>query len=46
MYDKFLKFSFEIPDYLTCKITFEIMEEPYITPAGNTYEGSYLMEHI
>ena len=22
------------------------MEEPYITPAGNTYEGSYLMEHI
>lgn len=44
--EKEVNFQFDIPDYLMCKITFDIMEEPYITPAGNTYEGSYLLEHI
>jgi STIP1 homology and U-box containing protein 1 len=44
--EKFTKFPFEVPDHFCCKITFEIMEEPYITPAGNTYEGAYLMQHI
>jgi STIP1 family protein 1 len=46
MMEKFTKFPFEVPDHFCCKITFEIMEEPYITPAGNTYEGAYLMQHI
>jgi len=39
-------FDFEIPDYLTCKITMELMEEPVITESGITYEKAVLMEHL
>lgn len=31
------KIVFTIPDYLICKITFEIMEEPVVTDSGQTY---------
>lgn len=36
----------EIPDYLTCKITMEILKDPVITPSGITYEKSALLEHL
>lgn len=36
----------EIPDYLTCKITMEIFNDPVITPGGITYEKSALLEHL
>ena len=32
----------EIPDYLCCKITLELMEEPMVTDWGQTYEKSAL----
>jgi hypothetical protein len=28
---------FSIPDYLTCKITFDLMEDPVTTDSGQTY---------
>jgi STIP1 family protein 1 len=31
---------FQIPDYLVCKITLDIMEEPVTTDSGQTYERS------
>lgn len=36
----------EIPDYLTCKITMEILKDPVITPSGITYEKSAVLEHL
>lgn len=39
-------YDFTIPDHLVCRISFELMEEPLTTPAGNTYESSYLRAHI
>ena len=36
----------QIPDYLTCKITMEILKDPVITPSGITYEKSALLEHL
>ena len=36
----------EIPDYLTCKITMEVLKDPVITPSGITYEKSTLLEHL
>jgi STIP1 family protein 1 len=38
--------NFEIPDYLCCKITMELMEDPVITPAGITYEHKVVTEHF
>lgn len=35
-----------VPDNLCCKITMEIMEDPYITPAGITYEKEVLYNHF
>ena len=29
-----------------CPISTEIMKDPLITPAGNTYEGTYINSHI
>jgi STIP1 family protein 1 len=29
---------FSIPDYLQCRITLEIMEDPVMTDSGQTYE--------
>lgn len=40
------KILFTIPDYLICKITFEIMEDPVVTDSGQTYERSAIEEHI
>jgi hypothetical protein len=28
---------FSIPDYLTCRITLELMEDPVTTDSGQTY---------
>lgn len=36
----------EIPDYLLCKITFEPYIDPVITPSGQTYERSALLQHL
>jgi STIP1 family protein 1 len=38
--------DFTIPDYLVCKITFDLMEEPVTTTAGHSYEKEVLIEHI
>eukprot|EP00042_Codosiga_hollandica_P057737 m.858949 g.858949 ORF g.858949 m.858949 type:complete len:284 (+) comp59665_c0_seq5:933-1784(+) len=35
-----------IPDYVCCKISFEIMKDPVITPSGITYERSVIVEHL
>jgi len=35
-----------IPDYLCCKITLDLMEDPVTTSAGHTYDREPLMEHL
>lgn len=35
----------EIPDYLICKITLQLMEEPVLSEEGFTYEKKVLEEH-
>ncbi|CDJ67573.1 TPR domain-containing protein, putative [Eimeria necatrix] len=37
---------FEIPDFLTCRISMGLMDEPVITPSGITYEHKLLLEHL
>ncbi|KAK1428513.1 hypothetical protein QVD17_17348 [Tagetes erecta] len=36
----------DIPDYLRCKITLDILLDPVITPCGITYEKAALIQHI
>lgn len=36
----------EIPDYLCCKITLDILQDPVITPSGVSYERVALLEHL
>ncbi|XP_058097510.1 E3 ubiquitin-protein ligase CHIP [Magnolia sinica] len=36
----------EVPDYLCCKITFDIFRDPVITPSGVTYERAVLLDHL
>jgi len=36
----------EVPDYLLCRITDEIMEEPVILESGFTYERDKIIEHF
>jgi STIP1 family protein 1 len=36
----------DIPDYLTCKISYELMKEPVITPDGISYEKQIILEHF
>lgn len=36
----------EVPDYLCCKITLEILRDPVITTSGVTYERAVLLEHL
>ncbi|XP_077251569.1 E3 ubiquitin-protein ligase CHIP-like isoform X2 [Tasmannia lanceolata] len=36
----------EVPDYLCCKITFDIFRDPVITPSGITYERTALLHHL
>ncbi|XP_077224800.1 E3 ubiquitin-protein ligase CHIP-like isoform X1 [Tasmannia lanceolata] len=36
----------EVPDYLCCKITFDIFRDPVITPSGITYERAVLLNHL
>eukprot|EP01016_Furgasonia_blochmanni_P037503 TRINITY_DN442_c0_g1_i10.p1 TRINITY_DN442_c0_g1~~TRINITY_DN442_c0_g1_i10.p1 ORF type:complete len:151 (+),score=7.87 TRINITY_DN442_c0_g1_i10:356-808(+) len=36
----------DIPEYLMCKITFEIMNQPVITQEGITYEMETLQNHF
>ncbi|KAJ4748666.1 U-box domain-containing protein 1 [Rhynchospora pubera] len=38
--------STDVPDYLCCKITFDIFTDPVLTPSGITYERSALLEHL
>jgi len=44
--DPNISFDFTIPDYLCCKITFDLMQEPVTTTAGHSYEKEVLMESI
>lgn len=37
---------FQIPDYLICNITLDLMEDPVTTQSGQTYERSAIEEHI
>ncbi len=36
----------EVPDYLCGKISFEILQEPVITPSGITYDKKDIEEHL
>ncbi|KAG7946499.1 hypothetical protein I3843_14G042300 [Carya illinoinensis] len=36
----------EVPDYLCCKITLDILRDPVITPSGVTYEKAVILEHL
>ena len=36
----------EVPDFLCCKISFELLEEPVVTPSGITYNRKPLEEHL
>ncbi|XP_017777716.1 PREDICTED: E3 ubiquitin-protein ligase CHIP [Nicrophorus vespilloides] len=36
----------DVPDYLCGKISFEILQEPVITPSGITYEKKDIEEHL
>jgi STIP1 family protein 1 len=36
----------EVPSAFTCPLTMEVFREPVITPSGNSYERSALMEHL
>jgi len=36
----------EVPDYLCGKISFEVMQDPIITPSGITYDRKDIEEHL
>lgn len=36
----------EVPDYLVCRITDELMEEPVILESGFTYEKEHIIKHF
>lgn len=36
----------EVPDYLCCKITLDILRDPVVTPSGVTYERAVILEHL
>ncbi|KAK6937865.1 hypothetical protein RJ641_031373 [Dillenia turbinata] len=36
----------EVPDYLCCKITLDILRDPVITPCGVTYERAVIIDHL
>jgi len=36
----------EVPEYFCCKITFEFMKDPVLTPYGIGYEKNVIMEHF
>lgn len=38
--------TFEIPDFLCCKISMDIMKDPVCTPSGQTYDRRLIEEHI
>ncbi|EGR28660.1 u-box domain protein [Ichthyophthirius multifiliis] len=40
------QYDYNIPDYLSCKITLELMEDPYTTESGHTYEKEAIEDHI
>ncbi|WOL00897.1 hypothetical protein Cni_G09610 [Canna indica] len=36
----------EVPDYLCCKITLEIFQDPVVAPSGFTYERAMIIRHL
>jgi len=36
----------EVPEHLQCKISFEPLIDPVITPGGLTYERSVILDHL
>ncbi|XP_061970103.1 E3 ubiquitin-protein ligase CHIP [Populus nigra] len=36
----------EVPDFLCCKITLDILRDPVITPSGVSYERAVLLDHL
>jgi len=39
-------FDVDVPQHLCCPITYEIMNEPVISPSGYTYEKSAILDHL
>lgn len=37
---------FQVPDYLCCKITLNIFQDPVIAPSGITYERAMIIKHL
>lgn len=35
-----------VPEHLCCKISFEVMSDPVITPSGVTFDRASLQEHF
>ena len=35
-----------VPDFLCCKISYDIMKDPVVTPSGVTYERAVISEHL
>ncbi|EGR27767.1 u-box domain protein [Ichthyophthirius multifiliis] len=44
--DPYQQQELSIPDYLVCKISLDLMEDPVITECGQTYEKVVLDEHF
>jgi STIP1 family protein 1 len=38
--------KFQIPEYLTCRITLDLMEDPVVTNSGQVYEREAIQESI
>ncbi|KAL9275864.1 E3 ubiquitin-protein ligase CHIP-like protein [Drosera capensis] len=36
----------EVPDYLCCRISLDILRDPVITPSGFTYERAVILDHL
>lgn len=44
--DPHAEVQFIIPDYLCCKITLDLIEDPVTTESGHTYEKEVIEEHL
>jgi len=44
--DPYELFKFEIPDYMRCKLTHELMEDPVTIQSGHTYERAPILENL
>ena len=40
------RMELEVPDYLLCRITDELMDEPVVLESGFTYEKTEILRHF